>query len=136
MSTKPDIVKKKKIYTSKSSDRRLATGKRPESYLLSSTGTALAPSVKWSPNHFRLFVGNLGPEATEEVLLAAFSKYKTLSSASVPVDSKTSTNKGFGFVSFASSDDYLRAFKEMNGKYVGQRPVQLKRAESKVKKRR
>lgn len=111
----------------------MATGKRPESYLLSSTAVARVPSVKWSPSHFRLFVGNLGPEATEDVLLAAFSQYKTLSKVSVPVDRKTAANKGFGFVSFGSSDDYLRAFKEMNGKYVGQRPVQLKRAESKKK---
>lgn len=131
MSTKPDIVRKKKIYTAKTSDRRLAAGKRPESYLLSSTTQTRAPLVKWNANHFRLFVGNLGPEATEEVLLAAFAQYKTLSKVSVPTDRKTSANKGFGFVSFASSDDYLRAFKEMNGKYVGQRPVQLKRAESK-----
>lgn len=51
----------------------------------------------------------------------------------VPTDPKTKENKGFGFVSFASLDDYLRAFKEMNGKYVGQRPVQLKRADTRKK---
>ena len=132
MSTKPDIAKKKKIYTAKSSDRRLAAGKRPESFLHGSAlSVARAPAVKWNPKHFRLFVGNLGPEATEDVLLAAFSKYSSLSKASVPLDKKTGKNKGFGFVSFATSEDYLKAFKEMNGKYVGQRPVQLKRAESK-----
>lgn len=133
---KPNIVKKKKIYTSKLSDRRLAGGKRPEVYLhsLSGVGKHIKQTENWNPKHFRLFVGNLGPEATDEILLNAFSKYESLSKVNVPVDPKTKKNKGFGFVAFASADDYLKAFKEMNGKYVGQRPVQLKRAESKVKK--
>lgn len=87
----------------------------------------------WNPKHFRLFVGNLGPEATDEMLHGAFSRYQSVSKVNVPVDPKTKKNRGYGFVAFASSEDYLKAFKEMNGKYVGQRPVQLKRAESKVK---
>lgn len=137
MSTKPDIVKKKKIYTSKLSDRRLAGGKRPEVYLHSSksTGRHIQQTENWNPKHFRLFVGNLGPEATDEMLQSEFSRYDSLSKVNVPVDPKTKKNKGYGFVAFASSEDYLKAFKEMNGKYVGQRPVQLKRAESKIKGR-
>lgn len=132
---KPDLVRKKKIYTSKLSDRRLAGGKRAEVYLHSSraSGKRLDQLQKWDPKHFRLFVGNLGPEATDETLQSAFSPYASVSKVNVPVDPKTKKNKGFGFVAFASSDDYLKAFKEMNGKYVGLRPVQLKRAESKVK---
>lgn len=137
MSLKPDIVKKKKIYTSKLSDRRLAGGKRSEVYLHSSkpTGRRIQQTENWNPKHFRLFVGNLGPEATDEMLQSAFSRYESVSKVNVPVDPRTNKNKGYGFVAFAKSEDYLKAFREMNGQYVGQRPVQLKRAESKVKGR-
>lgn len=135
MPPKPGISKKKKIYTSKSSDRRLAAGKRPDIYLhsaLNSHKLPLQQTEDWDPKHFRLFVGNLGQDATDDMLVAAFSKYESMSKAKVPAD-KAGKNKGFGFVAFANAEDYLKAFKEMNGKYVGQRPVQLKRAESKVK---
>ena len=100
------------------------------------TGSTKEPS--WNPKHFRLFVGNLGPDATDDLLRGAFSKYKSLSNVHVPMhngNGKDRKPKGFGFVAFADADDYLQAFKDMNGKYIGQFPVQLKRAESKVPKK-
>lgn len=120
---------------SKSLDRRAAAGKRPDQYLHSRKKghvTALAQHEGWNPKHFRLFVGNLGPDATDSILLAAFSKYPSLSKARVVQDRK-GENKGYGFVAFGKAEDYLKAFKEMNGKYVGQRPVMLKRAELKAR---
>lgn len=152
----------KKVNTSKSSDRRLAAGKRPESFLTNaptrivntpkhtptSVPSKTSKTVKrsaggkswedsslleWNPKHFRLFVGNLGGDADDQLLYTAFGKYGSLSKAKVPVDNKTGKNKGYGFVAFESADDYLKAFKEMNGKYVGQYPVQLKRAETQIK---
>ncbi|ODQ81233.1 hypothetical protein BABINDRAFT_160613 [Babjeviella inositovora NRRL Y-12698] len=92
-----------------------------------------ASLMEWDPKHFRLFVGNLGVDATDELLGRAFSAYPSLSKVKVPMDPKSQANKGYGFVAFADSSDYLKAFKEMNGKYVGQRPVQLKRAETVIK---
>ncbi|MCP8715965.1 MAG: RNA-binding protein [Asgard group archaeon] len=83
---------------------------------------------KWNPKHFKLFIGNLGPDGDEELLKKSFEKYKSMSQVYVPLDRKTNLNKGYGFVSFAKSEDYLHAFQEMNDKYIGQRPVQLKRA--------
>lgn len=92
--------------------------------------------VEWDPNHFRLFVGNLGPDANDQLLVEAFEKYPSFVKARVPRDKRTDKNKGYGFVAFSSAEDYLRAFKEMNGKYVGLHPVQLKRAETQVKPRK
>lgn len=43
-------------------------------------------------------------------------------------DKRTSKSKGFGFVSFSDSKDYAKALKEMNGKYIGNRPVKLKKS--------
>lgn len=40
-------------------------------------------------------------------------------------DKRTMKTKGFGFISFLNPNDYLKAFKEMNGKYVGNRPVKI-----------
>ncbi|QWU88777.1 hypothetical protein CA3LBN_003085 [Candidozyma haemuli] len=104
---------------SKSSDRRTAAGKRPDQYLHSRKKrvTASAQHEGWSPKHFRLFVGNLGPDATDSILSAAFSKYASLSKARVVQDRK-GENKGYGFVAFGKAEDYLKAFKEMNGKKV------------------
>lgn len=126
-------IKKRNIYTSKSSDRRLASGKKAELYLHSAAAAPAKVSQHLNPKHFRLFVGNLGADVSDSVISASFGKYPSLSYVKVPVDPKTRENKGFGFVAFASSQDYLKAFKEMNGKYVGLRPVQLKRAEGKPK---
>lgn len=92
-----------------------------------------ATLLEWDPKHFRLFVGNLGPDANDALLTGAFGKYASLRKVKVPVDKRTGANKGYGFVAFESADDYFRAFKEMNGKYVGQHPVQLKRAETAIK---
>ncbi|KAI3406395.1 hypothetical protein KGF56_000876 [Candida oxycetoniae] len=99
------------------------------------TTTVTRDEPNWNKKHFRLFVGNLGPDATDELLRNAFQKYTTLSNVHVPIDSKSKKPRGFGFVAFASANDYLQAFKDMNGKYIGQYPVQLKRAESNVPKK-
>lgn len=152
-----------KSSASKSSDRRLAGGKRPDNYLynaiINKPPTVLPSNntskqipenktvkrtgggktwedlslLEWNPKHFRLFVGNLGPDANDQLLQSAFEKFNTLTKVKVPVDNKTGVNKGYGFVAFENADDYFKAFKEMNGKYIGQHPVQLKRAESQIK---
>ena len=89
--------------------------------------------LEWNPKHYRLFVGNLGPDANDQLLADSFMRFGTMTKVKVPIDNKTGKNKGFGFVAFEDAEDYFRAFKEMNGKYVGQHPVQLKRAETALK---
>ena len=138
-------IRKPQHSTSRSSDRRLASGSKAASYLHSTieTSNIIKNNVKpatstttsssdWNPKHFRLFVGNLGEDANDDLLHNAFEKYKSMSKVHVPFDKKSNKNKGYGFVAFSNADDYLQAFKEMNGKYIGQHPVQLKRAESSV----
>ncbi|ODV83340.1 hypothetical protein CANARDRAFT_30109 [[Candida] arabinofermentans NRRL YB-2248] len=88
--------------------------------------------AEWDPSHFRLFIGNLGPDVTEELLFRTFLKYPSISKIKIPLDPKSKENKGFGFISFADSEDYLRCFKEMNGKYIGNKPVELKRARTEI----
>jgi hypothetical protein len=89
--------------------------------------------LEWDPMHPRLFIGNLAGEVTDDSLHKAFSKYPSLVKARVVRDKKSTKSKSYGFVSFSDTDDYFRAFKEMNNKYIGSHPVTIKRATSEVK---
>lgn len=110
--------------------------------------------LEWDPAHFRVFVGNLAGEVTDDSLLKAFSKYKSVVKARVVRDKRTTKSKGkshqatrsllpvrnssnsrpgYGFVSFSDGDDYFLAAKEMQGKYIGSHPVLIKRANTEVR---
>ena len=83
---------------------------------------------EWEENDFRIFCGNMGNEVTDDVLTNAFKKYASFSKARVVRDKKTMKSKGFGFVSLLKVEDYIKAMREMNGKYVGNRPITMKRS--------
>ncbi|KAA8644376.1 hypothetical protein EYZ11_001370 [Aspergillus tanneri] len=89
--------------------------------------------LEWDPAHFRLFVGNLAGEVTDDSLLKAFAKYTSVQKARVIRDKRTQKSKGYGFVSFSDGDDYFRAAREMQGKYIGSHPVLLRRATTEVR---
>ncbi|VVT54994.1 uncharacterized protein SAPINGB_P004366 [Magnusiomyces paraingens] len=104
--------------------------------------------LEWDPSHFRLFVGNLSAEVTDEMLHRAFkynpnprpgasvneARFPSLTKVRVVRDPKNQfRNKGYGFVAFSDPKDYFRAFKEMNGKYVGNHPIQLRKATTEIK---
>ncbi|KYQ88356.1 ssRNA-binding protein [Tieghemostelium lacteum] len=83
---------------------------------------------EWDPNDFRIFVGEIGNDVTDEMLKQAFTKYPSFLKAKIVRDSKTQKSKGYGFVSFSNSKDYLKALKEMDRKYIGNRPITLKKS--------
>ncbi|PWY91892.1 RNA-binding domain-containing protein [Aspergillus sclerotioniger CBS 115572] len=89
--------------------------------------------LEWDPAHFRLFVGNLAGEVTDDSLLKAFAKYTSVQKARVIRDKRTQKSKGYGFVSFSDGDDYFKAAREMQGKYIGSHPVLLRRATTEVR---
>ncbi|KAK2875590.1 hypothetical protein FQN49_001576 [Arthroderma sp. PD_2] len=89
--------------------------------------------LEWDPAHFRLFCGNLAGEVTDDSLLKAFSKYPSVQKARVIRDKRTEKSKGYGFVSFSDGDDYFRAAREMQGKYIGSHPVLLRRAMTEIR---
>jgi RNA recognition motif-containing protein len=89
--------------------------------------------LEWDPSHFRLYVGNLGGEVTDEVLKRAFGAYDSLQKARVVRDKRTTKSKGFGFVSFKEPDDMLNAWRDLNGQYIGSHPVKLTKANAEVK---
>jgi len=89
--------------------------------------------LEWDPAHLRLFVGNLAGETTDESLLKAFSRWKSVQKAKVVRDKRTTKSKGFGFVSFSDPEDFFQAAKEMNGKYIQSHPVVVHKAKTEVK---
>ncbi|RHZ74350.1 hypothetical protein Glove_226g12 [Diversispora epigaea] len=84
--------------------------------------------LEWDPNDFRLFCGDLGNEVTDEVLYKAFCRYSSVQKTKVIRDKRTGKSKGYGFVSFKDADEFVKAWKEMNGKYVGNRPIKLRKS--------
>lgn len=84
---------------------------------------------QWPENDFRIFCGNMGNEVNDDVLANAFKKYPSFFKARVVKDKRTLKSKGFGFVSLTNVDDYIKAMREMQGKYVGNRPITLKKSE-------
>ncbi|PNY23727.1 RNA-binding protein [Tolypocladium capitatum] len=89
--------------------------------------------LEWDPAHLRLFVGNLAGETTDESLLKAFSRWKSVQKARVVRDKRSTKSKGYGFVSFSDADDFFQAAKEMNGKYIQSHPVVVKKANTEIK---
>lgn len=84
--------------------------------------------LEWDPDDFRLFVGDLGNDVTDEVLTRGFSKYPSFVKAKVVRDKRSNKSKGYGFVSFKDPQDYIRAMREMDGKYLGSRPIKLRKS--------
>ncbi|CAJ0828326.1 1892_t:CDS:2 [Entrophospora sp. SA101] len=84
--------------------------------------------LEWDSNDYRLFCGDLGNEVTDDMLYKAFSKYSSIQKAKVIRDKRTGKSKGYGFVSFKDADEFVKAWKEMNGKYVGNRPIKLRKS--------
>ena len=79
----------------------------------------------WPENDFRIYCCNLGNEVSEDILTNAFIKYTSFAKCKVVKDKKTEKGMGYGFVSLLDCDDYVKAMREMNGKYVGNRPIKL-----------
>jgi len=89
--------------------------------------------LEWDPAHFRLFVGNLAGEVTDDSLHKAFSRWPSVQKARVIRDKRTTKSKGYGFVSFSDGDEFFQAARDMQGKYIGSHPVLLRRSTTEIK---
>ena len=81
-----------------------------------------ATLMEWDPSHYRLFIGDLGNDVNEETLIKAFGPEKGWNSfikSKVVRDKVTNKTRGYGFVSYSDPEDFMKAWKAMNGK-VGQ----------------
>lgn len=81
--------------------------------------------AEWPDGDYRLFAGDIGNEVTDDLLSRAFSRYPSFAKAKVLRDKTTNKSRGFGFISFIDPFDCAKALREMNGRYIGNRPVKL-----------
>ncbi|KAK4958584.1 hypothetical protein LTR28_005485 [Elasticomyces elasticus] len=89
--------------------------------------------LEWNPAYFRIQVGNLAGEVTDDSLAKAFARFPSVNKTRVVRDKRTTKSKGYGFVEFTDGDEYFRAAKEMQGKYIGSHPVLIRRAKTDVR---
>lgn len=114
-----------------SSPKKEIDNKRTKQYAIRKAGgeTWVDHSLEeWDPNDYRIFCGNLGNEVTDDLLFRSFSRYSSIVKARVVRDKHTDKSKGYGFVSFKQVQDFISAMREMDGKYIGNRPVKLKKS--------
>ncbi|EWS72876.1 RNA-binding protein 42 (RBM42)-like RNA recognition motif protein (macronuclear) [Tetrahymena thermophila SB210] len=123
---RPDSMKTKRQLQQEKEEERLK-----QKIMRKSAGDVwVDPNMgSWAENDYRVFCGNLGNEVTDDVLANSFKKYPSFCKARVVRDKRSQKTKGYGFVSFLDPQDFLKAMKEMNGKYVGNRPVKLMKSE-------
>ncbi|XP_074652369.1 RNA-binding protein 42-like [Tubulanus polymorphus] len=105
--------------------------KKKRKYIRYAAGTKWEDEslTEWNPDDFRVFCGDLGNEVTDETLIRAFSRYPSFQKAKVIRDKRSNKTRGYGFVSFRDPNDFVRAIREMNGKYVGNRPIKLRKSQ-------
>ncbi|KAJ3188591.1 hypothetical protein HDU85_004305 [Gaertneriomyces sp. JEL0708] len=83
---------------------------------------------------FSIFVGDLGGEVTDFMLLQTFqARYISCKSAKVVTDPATGMSRGYGFVRFSDETEQQRAMTEMQGQYCGSRAMRISMATPKNK---
>jgi RNA recognition motif-containing protein len=73
-----------------------------------------------------LYVGNLAFSVTSDQLRETFSRYGTVTSATVVSDRETGRSRGFGFVEMSSGGD--EAIEQLNGAELGGRRLTVNEA--------
>lgn len=91
--------------------------------------------IETSDDH-SIFVGDLAPDVTDELLLGTFSaRFTTVRGAKVVMDPVTRMSKGFGFVRFGSKEEADQALQTMNGVFCSSRPMRVSVATERNKAR-
>lgn len=83
-------------------------------------------------NHYHVFVGDLSPEVSDDVLGKAFAAFGTLSDARVMWDMNSGKSRGYGFLAFRDKTDAEQAIATMNGEWLGSRAIRVNWANQKT----
>lgn len=76
----------------------------------------------------KLYVGNLPWSVDNTKLAEIFSKYPSVTSATVISDKQTGRSRGFGFVEFSNDSEAEQAVQEMNEAEVDNRKLVVNEA--------
>lgn len=126
----PYIKNDKNLAIKSTSKDHLGKTKKPKKFLRAAGGTTWEdPTLaEWDPEDYRIFVGDLGNDVTDDLLKSTFEQYPSFVKAKVVRDKRTEKSRGYGFVSFKDVQDYAKAMKEWDGKYLGNRPIKLRKS--------
>lgn len=76
----------------------------------------------------KLYVGNLSYQTTEEDLRELFAAVGEVTSVAVVTDRDTGRSRGFAFVEMGSEEAAREAIRQLNGKQVDDRELQVNEA--------
>lgn len=76
----------------------------------------------------KLYIGGLAYSVTEDELKKLFSEHGTVVSTTVIKDRDSGQSKGFGFVEMTTNEEAQSAIKELNGKDVNGRAINVNEA--------
>jgi hypothetical protein len=105
-----------------------ATSKKPVKRMAAGKVWVDSTLDEWPEGDFRLFVGNLPRDVTDQQLYDHFLKYASLARAKVVTDPK-GVSKGYGFCSFLQPLDCAKAIREMDQTWLSARPIRVKRSD-------
>ena len=77
---------------------------------------------------FKIFVGNLSWNATEEALKEIFEEFGAVISIRIVTDPYTGRSKGFGFVEFDNEESASKAIEKLDNFAFMGRPLRVSRA--------
>ncbi len=77
---------------------------------------------------FRIYVGNLSFDTTEQTLTELFAQHGTVSSVSVITDRFTGRSRGFGFVEMADETEGKAAMEALDGQDFEGRTLKVNEA--------
>jgi len=83
-----------------------------------------------------IFVGNLGPDATETEITELFKPFGQVGSVQLVRELFTGKGKGFGFVEMPGRRQSLEAIASLNGKEFAGRPLMVNEARPRPGRRR
>lgn len=82
-----------------------------------------------------IYVGNLSRQTTENDLRAAFESHGQVSSVSIIKDKYSGESKGFGFVEMPSKEEAETAIRNLNGKDLDGRTLNISEARPRTENR-
>jgi len=78
---------------------------------------------------YSLFVGDIAGDVTEDMILKAFKmKFPSCTSMKIMTDPNSGYSKGYGFIKFSNSTEADLAAEDMQGVYIGSKPIRISKA--------